>query len=1015
MSAAMLLLTLFTLFCDSLRLMAFDRGADPFFDVLTLALLMVFMTETIISSFAQRDYFLSFFFFLDIVSAASLVLDLTFVHECLVGQESLSSASGRSGSSHDRSIEESSYARAARSGRLGTRVARILRILRLIRLARIFRLYLWCQRRIGIREQSGRATPGEDADSDLSRSESRVGRKLSDRTTCWLTTLVLTMLVVVPTLDPEDATSMSFTSSQFGVDVIDQAWSDYKHALRHASTDSSVKEFRRLWEEQVLMFVYYHNWYATCEGDESQGVDCAHDSLHKICFIGYLTKSGDAVNETVMQEEQDIRYIQELSTDIEDWDALFQGGFGIHESTRYSTGALPSEIKRRLSRPWTTLCHEKDLLVHGVSMLISSPCPWQHLRLQETVWYFPLQRRSSQEGQLVVFFDVRARVAWEAGMSMIQTAFLVLVLIFGAMLFSRDADKLVLQPIERMIKLVELIRRDPLYAFDLGYEEYKSKQHQAAKPRTKLARVFSFISGLSSGPSTSTETSTVRSGTSCARHSQISVTSKTTLETKILENVIIKLGSLLAIGFGVAGSDTIRDVLDSSNVSLDARLPGSKIEAIFGFCKINSFSEVTTVLKEKTMVFVNLVAEIVHRMVVNHLGAPNKTLGEAFLLVWRVSQYAQEHRSKIADLSVMALASIVSSVSRDSSIRRLLSHPGLLAKCGHRQVSLGFGLHLGWSIEGAIGSEFKIDASYLSSHVNLAMRIEEMTREHKVTIIMSEPLVWAASKSFAQHFRAIDHILITGMKSPIRLFSLDLDTSALYMSFKTRHLHRSSFGSFESKEYQENAAEEKLKASFQVHEQLFARHNHVQRMRSLYTLEFFQLFEKGFLNYEAGEWSVAAESFYRTRHMLRRAFMHAHWVDGPSEMLLTYMEGFRFQAPEWWAGFRIVNDQWHKEYFSPLISEESSTSSDEFHPCAALRQAARLSVQPQARPIDDLPRLLSSPDIYVGCSTELVKDGMNWTTKQAATVPPKEVIPPHARQAIRQPQNHLEDALSEDG
>jgi class 3 adenylate cyclase len=30
------------------------------------------------------------------------------------------------------------------------------------------------------------------------------------------------------------------------------------------------------------------------------------------------------------------------------------------------------------------------------------------------------------------------------------------------------------------------------------------------------------------------------------------------------------------------------------------------------------------------------------------------------------------------------------------------------------KVKLGFGLHLGWAIEGMIGSNFKADASYLS-------------------------------------------------------------------------------------------------------------------------------------------------------------------------------------------------------------------------------------------------------------------------------------------------------------
>lgn len=44
------------------------------------------------------------------------------------------------------------------------------------------------------------------------------------------------------------------------------------------------------------------------------------------------------------------------------------------------------------------------------------------------------------------------------------------------------------------------------------------------------------------------------------------------------------------------------------------------------------------------------------------------------------------------------------------------------------KVRMGFGLHFGWAIEGAIGSEFKIDASYLSPNVNIAARLEAATK-----------------------------------------------------------------------------------------------------------------------------------------------------------------------------------------------------------------------------------------------------------------------------------------------
>jgi len=49
---------------------------------------------------------------------------------------------------------------------------------------------------------------------------------------------------------------------------------------------------------------------------------------------------------------------------------------------------------------------------------------------------------------------------------------------------------------------------------------------------------------------------------------------------------------------------------------------------------------------------------------------------------------------------------------------------------------LGFGLHQGWSIEGSLGSTFKIDSSYLSIHVNIAQKLEKMTKEYDCFFIL---------------------------------------------------------------------------------------------------------------------------------------------------------------------------------------------------------------------------------------------------------------------------------------
>lgn len=53
-------------------------------------------------------------------------------------------------------------------------------------------------------------------------------------------------------------------------------------------------------------------------------------------------------------------------------------------------------------------------------------------------------------------------------------------------------------------------------------------------------------------------------------------------------------------------------------------------------------------------------------------------------------------------------------------------------------VSLGFGFHVGWGIEGAIaiGSNFKIDASYLSFNVNMSSRLEAASLQQNNLVLI---------------------------------------------------------------------------------------------------------------------------------------------------------------------------------------------------------------------------------------------------------------------------------------
>jgi len=142
------------------------------------------------------------------------------------------------------------------------------------------------------------------------------------------------------------------------------------------------------------------------------------------------------------------------------------------------------------------------------------------------------------------------------------------------------------------------------------------------------------------------------------------------------------------------------------------------------------------------MLFVNEIGEIVHGIVDKYSGAANKNIGDAFLLVWKftndclvtdkfkdvVRLLPKDNVHQLCDMSLISFLKIIAALKRSRKLLKYKEHPGLNIRMPGYSVKMGFGLHLGWAIEGAIGSFYKIDASYLSPHVNMASRLEGATK-----------------------------------------------------------------------------------------------------------------------------------------------------------------------------------------------------------------------------------------------------------------------------------------------
>eukprot|EP00397_Hematodinium_sp_SG-2012_P003342 GEMP01003350.1.p1 GENE.GEMP01003350.1~~GEMP01003350.1.p1 ORF type:complete len:1014 (+),score=182.63 GEMP01003350.1:101-3142(+) len=904
-------LTLYALFGDDVRLSSTRGDADPIFNWITVMALSAFTIEIVTCCLGKEGYFLGFFFWLDAVTTISLVMDIT-----VVAQEIEEMLSGEDDGNQN-------VTRASRASRVGSKAGRVVRVIRLIRLLRIVKLYKHAVEARHAKLRKARAAlrvkvhpdteDGED-DSDeehmdgefdqgngSGEPETRVGKKLSELTTMRVIVLVLVMLFVVPHLTFPQFKDEFSSSSQYGADVVFRNWkrwwdsaeSEVSDAAKLGNSPSArptVVHSRQSYEKSLLLYAFYHNWGKTM-GECTPDRVCPANYHMPLIWIGYRPpKSGNVL---LGPELRTVKYDCLNATNIASINANFNS-----DDWLYEMGTFPPDVLRGFSEPWVESCNCGSEECNGVNIMSHGieggaddyPCPGNRkggdksgLRFQETAHFTSISASTldrDKYGQFIFYFDQRTKVAIEALLNIMQTLFVVFVLALGALFFSKDANTLVLAPIERMIAKMEKIRDNPLAAMKLGDEEYRREEQQ------RKAREAGILP--------------IQTGPKWKFWAKSNTPTKEPMETAILEKTIIKIGGLLALGFGEAGANIIgQNMKGSDSATVDAMVPGRKVDAIFGFCGIRNFTDATEILQDKVMLFVNQIGEIVHGVVDEYNGVPNKNIGDAFLLVWQLPA-SEAERPRIADLAILSYCRIVLGVNQSPVLAEYRGHPGLLQRLPHYRVQLAFGFHYGWAIEGAIGSEFKIDASYLSPNVNMASRLEAATRQFGIFMLMSHLLHDLCSLPVCRRCRAVDRVMVKGSNIDIGLYTLDLDISITKVQQPTAS--RFVKNRYKVRQIREQMKLAKLTNTYSVEDFFDDANQEIAAMRNIYTPEFLKKFNMAYRNYEAGEWAVCKDMFENAQTMLETE-------DGPSTTLLAYMKEFNYIAPPTWAGFRELAEK----------------------------------------------------------------------------------------------------------
>jgi len=146
-------------------------------------------------------------------------------------------------------------------------------------------------------------------------------------------------------------------------------------------------------------------------------------------------------------------------------------------------------------------------------------------------------------------------------------------------------------------------------------------------------------------------------------------------------------------------------------------------------------------------------------IVFRHRGTLDKFIGDAVMAVWgTVDSAGKPEDTRRAVQTALDMLAAVARLRTEWAVR------------GAPALHLGIGIHYGPAIFGNIGSELKMEPTVIGDTVNLASRLESLTKRYGVELLVSDAVAGAAGEGFA--FRTVDTVRVVGRTTPVTIFTV---------------------------------------------------------------------------------------------------------------------------------------------------------------------------------------------------------------------------------------------------
>jgi adenylate cyclase len=155
------------------------------------------------------------------------------------------------------------------------------------------------------------------------------------------------------------------------------------------------------------------------------------------------------------------------------------------------------------------------------------------------------------------------------------------------------------------------------------------------------------------------------------------------------------------------------------------------------------------------------------QIVKGHDGVVGKFMGDGLLAYWGVPDRLDDH----------AVRAVRAARDMRRAVRELNQHRGL---SGQAPIRIGIGIHTGNVAAGMLGGTLQAEYTVIGDAVNVASRVEGLTKEHDVDVLVSET-TWTQLPEPRRGDR-IASAEIRGRKEPVVLYTIDGSAATLEIS-----------------------------------------------------------------------------------------------------------------------------------------------------------------------------------------------------------------------------------------